>query len=168
MTVRIAVISDTHGLLRPEATAALRGADLILHAGDIGSPEILAALRRVAPTRAVCGNNDRGAWAKRLPERLAVRLEGTRILVVHDRKSLDVERARAGFDVVVSGHSHQPCIERIDGIVYVNPGSAGPRRFRLPVSLARMTIAGDRVRVRLVTLPIEASGREPRTARYGL
>ena len=137
---RVGLISDTHGLLRPEALAALQGCDAILHAGDVGRPEVLDGLRRLAArVVAVRGNVD-GEWAAGLPEATEVDIAGRRILLLHDLKQLGIE-PRAGIDVVVSGHSHQPRIDRRDGVLYVNPGSAGPRRFRLPVAVARLTIA---------------------------
>ena len=126
------VISDTHGLLRPEAVAALEGVDAIIHAGDIGSAEILDALRRIAPVVAVRGNNDRDAWAAALPEIARTQIGATRIWVVHDLKELGEDPARAGVDVVISGHSHRPRVERREGLLLLNPGSAGPRRFSLP------------------------------------
>jgi putative phosphoesterase len=137
----VGLISDTHGLVRPAALAALAGAARIVHAGDVGKPEVLAALERVAPVIAVRGNNHRGAWAERLPQRAVLAIAGIRILVLHDRHELDVDPRAAGFAAVVSGHSHEPAIEERDGVLYVNPGSAGPRRFRLPIAIARLAIA---------------------------
>ena len=136
---RIGVISDTHGLLRQQARDALVGCDLILHAGDIGSPEVLAALEGIAPVLAVRGNNDTGAWARGIPERARHVVEGVRILVLHDGKELDA-RVPPDADVVVTGHSHKPLVETRDGVLYVNPGSAGPRRFRLPIAVAHLEI----------------------------
>jgi putative phosphoesterase len=130
---RIGLISDTHGLLRPEAVEALKDSQLILHAGDVGAAEILAELRGVAPVIAVRGNVDRGAWAEQLPETAEV---APGILVVHDVNSLRVDPAAEGYRVVVSGHSHKPGQSERDGVLYVNPGAAGPRRFRLPVTVA--------------------------------
>jgi putative phosphoesterase len=142
---RIAVISDTHGLLRPEAVAVLRGVSLILHAGDIGEPEVLAGLQSIAPVLAVRGNVDSGVWASDLPEQARVAIGDRSILVVHDGRLLaSAVLAATGIDVLVSGHSHQPLIREREGILFVNPGSAGPRRFRLPVSLALLSI-GDAV-----------------------
>lgn len=149
--IEIGVISDTHGLVRESALAALRGVAHVVHAGDVGSPEVLAALAEVAPVTAVRGNNDLGAWARRLPERATFELAGARLLVVHDRKELRPD-ATAGFDVVVSGHSHRPLAESVDGTLFLNPGSAGPRRFTLPVSLARLSLSRGEVRCRLLTL----------------
>jgi putative phosphoesterase len=143
----VGVISDTHGLLRPEAVAALRGVDWILHAGDFDSAELLETVRALAPAgcfAGVRGNVDRGAWAQGLPEREWVELGGKAIYLVHDLQELDLQPAAAGISVVISGHSHQPRIERrADGVLYLNPGSAGPRRFRLPVTLAFLTIDRD-------------------------
>lgn len=134
----VGVISDTHGLVRPEAVAALAGAELIIHAGDVGGPEVLEALGRLAPVVAVRGNNDRGAWADGLPEYETVEVNNTSIYVLHDLKELDIAPAAAGFRVVVAGHSHKPLIEERRGVLYLNPGSAGPRRFKLPVTVARL------------------------------
>lgn len=141
--MRVGLISDTHGLLRPEALAALAGAEAIIHAGDIGTPEVLEALRQVAPVHAVRGNNDRGTWARRLPEALVLRMGGARIRVLHDVKALGAESDVAGLQVVVSGHSHKPGVTRRDGILFVNPGSAGPRRFRLPVTVGCLRLEGE-------------------------
>jgi hypothetical protein len=138
---RVGVISDTHGLLRPEALRALAGADLILHAGDVGSPEVLAGLRALAPVVAVRGNNDRGPWAEALSETEVVTAGGRSLYVLHDLGTLDLDPRAAGFDAVIAGHSHQPRIERRDGVLYLNPGSAGPRRFRLPIALAWLDVA---------------------------
>jgi uncharacterized protein len=150
--VAIGLISDTHGLLRPEALAALKGAELIIHAGDVGAPEVLDQLRAVAPVIAVRGNVDHGAWADRLPPSAAVETAAARIYVIHDIGELDLDPAAAGFDVVVTGHSHKPaCTERI-GVLYVNPGSAGPRRFRLPVTIARLDLGNSPRSVEFVDL----------------
>jgi putative phosphoesterase len=134
----IGLISDTHGLLRPEALVALEGSDLIIHAGDIGTSDILERLRSVAPVVAVKGNVDKDAWASQLPTTAVVEAHSSTIYVLHDIQQLDLDPAAAGFDIVVSGHSHQPSRAERSGIVYINPGSAGPRRFRLPVTLARL------------------------------
>jgi putative phosphoesterase len=149
---RIGLISDTHGLLRPEALEALRGSDRIVHAGDIGGAAILDALAAIAPVVAVRGNNDRDAWAKRLPGIARVSAAGIRLLVIHDLAQLDRDPAADGVDVVVAGHSHRPSIERRGGVLYVNPGSAGARRFRLPVTLAILSTARRRVDAQIVTL----------------
>ena len=150
----IGVISDTHGLLRPEAVAALAGVERIVHAGDIGSPEVIAALRRIAPVSAVRGNNDREAWAADIPETEVVEVGAVSLYVLHDLHELDLDPRAAGFAAVIAGHSHQPRREERDGVLYLNPGSAGPRRFKLPISLARLTVAGRRVQANLVTLEI--------------
>ena len=150
---RVGVISDTHGLLRPEAIRALRGSALIVHAGDVGAPEVLDALRALAPVVAVRGNNDRGAWARPLRDTETITVAGARIHVLHDVKTLTIDPRAAGVDVVIAGHSHKPLIAERDGVLFVNPGSAGPRRFTLPVSVATLT-AGPRVRARIVTLRV--------------
>ena len=150
----LGVISDTHGLVRPEALAALAGVERIVHAGDIGDREVLDALGRVAPVTAVRGNNDRGRWAADIPETEVVEVGGVSLYLLHDLHELDLEPRAAGFAAVISGHSHQPRIEERDGVLYLNPGSAGPRRFKLPISLARLTVADSRVRAELVTLEI--------------
>jgi len=149
---KIGLISDTHGLLRPEAKQALSGVERIIHAGDIGTREILDELSTVAPVIAVRGNNDKGAWARDIPEVEAVEIEGVFIYTLHDLKELDLDPKAAGFSVVVAGHSHRPSIEEKDGVLYVNPGSAGPRRFSLPVSLGFLEIADGACRARLQTL----------------
>ena len=138
---RVGLISDTHGLLRPEAAAFLRGSDVIVHAGDIGSEAILEELRAIAPVTAVRGNNDIGPWARKLPETAVLQAASTRIYVLHDLNSLDLDPAAGGFHVVVTGHSHQPGEMRRDGVLYVNPGSAGPRRFKLPVAVGRLRVS---------------------------
>ncbi len=150
--VILGVISDTHGLLRPQAVEALRGSDRILHAGDIGTPEILEALVEIAPVTAIRGNVDTHAWARALPETEVVNAGGVFIYILHDLGHLDLKLGAAGFRVVVYGHSHQPKIEEKNGVLYFNPGSAGPRRFRLPVSVGRLTIASGEVRAELVEL----------------
>jgi uncharacterized protein len=148
----LGVISDTHGLLRPEAVAALTGVERIVHAGDIGDPEILRELGRLAPVSAVRGNNDRGGWAADIPETEVVEVGGVALYVLHDVHELDLDPRAAGFAAVIAGHSHQPRQEERDGVLYFNPGSAGPRRFRLPVSMGRLTVAHGRVQGALVTL----------------
>jgi putative phosphoesterase len=150
--VRIGVISDTHGLLRPEAVAALRGSDLILHAGDIGAPAILDELAALAPLAAVRGNNDEAAWARSLPETAEVAVEGLRIYLLHDINRLALDPRASGYHVVVAGHSHRPRKERRRGVLYFNPGSAGPRRFRLPIALGRLWISREGIRAEVVTL----------------
>lgn len=134
----IGIISDTHGLLRPEALAALQGAEHILHAGDIGSPDIVARLEEIAPVTAIRGNIDVAPWASVHPETVAVDLFGLRVFIIHDRHDLDFDPSRLGYDIVVSGHSHRASIETVGGVLYLNPGSAGPRRFKLPVTLATL------------------------------
>ncbi len=138
--MKIGLISDTHGLLRPEALDALAGVERIIHAGDIGGPEVIETLRAIAPVHAVRGNNDKGAWAKELPPWLALEFEGVGIHVLHDVNELDLEPAAAGFHVVIAGHSHKPLIKERDGVLFVNPGSAGPRRFTLPVTIGYLTV----------------------------
>lgn len=143
--VDVGLISDTHGLLRPEALAALAGCSRIVHAGDIGDPAILGALEEIAPVIAVRGNNDRDAWARKIPERQTVEVGRTRIHVIHDLAELDLGKEKAPVHVVVSGHSHRPRAETREGVLYVNPGSAGPRRFKLPVTVARLALPSRRV-----------------------
>jgi putative phosphoesterase len=151
---QIGVISDTHGLLRPQAVEALRGVELILHAGDVGAPEVLEGLRGIAPVRAIRGNTDTDPWARRLPETDVVKVEDVSIFMLHSLDDLDLDPKAAGFRVVISGHSHRPeAIER-DGVLYLNPGAAGPRRFSLPLSVARLTIAGGAVRHEILKLSI--------------
>lgn len=146
MTFRIGIISDTHGLLRPEAERLLDGVDHIVHGGDIGNPDIIVALRRIAPVTAIRGNVDTGEWAREFPETALVHLAGRSIYILHDLKALQIDPAARGVDVVVSGHSHMPKIETIGSVLYVNPGSAGRRRFRLPVTLATAEITSDELR----------------------
>ena len=150
----VGVISDTHGLLRPEAVAALQGVERIVHAGDIGSPDVLTALERIAPVAAVRGNNDRERWAAAIPETEVVQIGGVALYVLHDLHALDLDPRAAGFAAVIAGHSHRPRLQEYDGVLYLNPGSAGPRRFTLPISLARLTVAGPRVRAELLTLEV--------------
>src|SRR5215207_3817571 len=137
----IGVISDTHGLVRPQAIEALAGVDMILHAGDIGTSEVLDTLRDIAPVVAVRGNNDKGQWAESLPHWEVVEIGSVSIYMLHDLKEIDISPAGT-FQVVVSGHSHKPAIEERRGVLYVNPGSAGPRRFSLPISLAHLRVEG--------------------------
>lgn len=150
--ILIGVISDTHGLLRPEALEAVRGAQHIIHAGDIGAPEILEQLAKVALVTAIRGNIDKGAWARRLPETDVLEVGGISIYVLHDLARLDVKPEAAGFSVVVYGHSHLPKQEVRDGVLYFNPGSAGPRRFKLPISTGRLIVEGKKVRGEIVTI----------------
>jgi uncharacterized protein len=145
MTFRIGIISDTHGLLRPEAERALKGVNHIIHAGDIGRPEIIEALRRIAPVTAIRGNVDSGEWAREYPDTQLVRLAGKSIYVLHDLKTLNADPG-AGVDVIISGHSHVPKIDTVGGVLYLNPGSAGPRRFKLPITLATLEIVPEGMR----------------------
>ena len=146
MTFRIGIISDTHGLLRPEAERRLAGVDHIIHGGDIGRPEIIDALRRIAPVTAIRGNVDIDDWAVAYPETEVVQLAGKSIYVLHDLKTLQIDPIARDVDVVVSGHSHVPKIETADGVLYLNPGSAGRRRFGLPITLATIDVTPDGVR----------------------
>ncbi len=148
----IGVISDTHGLVRPEALAALRGVDRIVHAGDIGSADVLARLETIAPVSAVRGNNDRGPWAEALPLTDVVLIGDVSLYLLHDLHELDLEPRAAGFAAVISGHSHQPRMDEKDGVLYLNPGSAGPRRFKLPISIARLTVRGASLRAEIIPL----------------
>jgi len=150
--MRIGVISDTHGLLRPQALAALAGSELILHVGDIGAPEVLEALEAIAPVAAVRGNNDTEPWAEALPETRVVEAGGLRFYLLHDLKTLALDPLAAGFDAVLSGHSHKPLAETRAGVLYLNPGSAGPRRFRLPITLARLRLQDGRISSELLHL----------------
>jgi uncharacterized protein len=153
----VGVISDTHGLLRPEAVDALAGVDVIVHAGDVGSHAVLVGLRRIAPVLAVRGNNDREAWAAALPEIVVTDVGAARVCVVHDLTGLDLDPGRQRIDVVISGHSHRPCVERRGRVLLLNPGSAGPRRFRLPVSVARLFVGPRAMRAHIVEIGV---GRE--------
>ncbi|MGA7558732.1 MAG: metallophosphoesterase family protein [Terriglobales bacterium] len=152
--VIVGVISDTHGLLRPKAVEALRGSDRILHAGDVGAAEILEALAQIAPVSAIRGNVDTGAWARALPQTESIDAGGISLYMLHDLGQLDLKPGAAGFRVVVYGHSHRPKMEEKNGVLYFNPGSAGPRRFDLPVSVGRLTVAAGKVRAELVELEI--------------
>ena len=150
--LRIGLVSDTHGLLRPEVAEFLRGCDHIVHGGDICDRSIVSALEALAPVTAVRGNNDRGAWAARLRESELVEVGGVWLYAIHDLAQLDIDPAAAGVAVVVSGHSHRPIVERRDGVLFVNPGSAGPRRFSLPISVGELTVVDGAVSARTVTL----------------
>lgn len=150
--VRVGVISDTHGLLRPEALAALQGSDLIIQAGDIGSSDIVPALNRIAPVHAIRGNVDRDSWTEEYPETLVVVVGEATFWVLHDRNQLDLDPAAKGFAAIISGHSHSPLIETKNGVLYLNPGSAGPRRFKLPISVATVEVRGRELRPELVRL----------------
>ena len=151
-SLRVGLISDTHGLVRPEARAFLQGCERIVHGGDIGSSEVLAQLLELAPVSAVRGNNDSGPWARRLPETEMVKLGAIHLYVIHNLAELDLDPQAAGVRVVMAGHSHHPAASERDGVLYVNPGSAGPRRFRLPVSAGELRIEGDRISARVVDL----------------
>lgn len=153
------VISDTHGLMRREALDALRDADLIIHAGDIGNPSVLETLETIAPVFAVRGNIDRGEWASSLPASQLVEVESVRIYVVHDIKDLDIDPVAESIQMVISGHSHMPAIVERNGVSFLNPGSAGPRRFSLPISMAVIRISGRRIQARLVDL--QSSSHRP-------
>jgi len=150
----IGVISDTHGLLRPEVLHVFNGVSLILHAGDIGSPEVLDGLQALARVVAVRGNNDRDVWAKRIPEVEVVRAGSISIYMLHNVKDLKVNPPHRKVHVIISGHSHKPHLERREGILFLNPGSAGPRRFKLPISVARLTIRNSDVRAELIELAL--------------
>ena len=152
--MRIGLISDTHGLMRPEALNALEGSDLIVHAGDIGSTAVLDALCELAPLTVVRGNNDRGAWADTIPQTDVLEAGEVLIYVLHDVAALDIDPAAASMRVVVAGHSHVPGIREEGGVLYVNPGSAGPRRFKLPVTVGLLEIAGAEVSARVVELDV--------------
>jgi len=150
--IQIGVISDTHGLLRPQALEALRGSDYIIHAGDVGNSEILGELQRIAPVTAVRGNVDGGAWAKRIPLTDVLEVGGVSIYVIHILQNLDLKPEAAGFAAVVYGHSHKPEQSIKNGVLYFNPGSAGPQRFKLPISVGRLVIENGKVRGELLTI----------------
>jgi uncharacterized protein len=148
----IGLISDTHGLLRPEAAEALHGSELIIHAGDVGDPRVLEQLRTIAPTIAVRGNVDTGAWANALPTTEVVEAGELHLYVLHDLSGLDLDPKASGFAAVISGHTHRPSADVRDGVLYLNPGSAGPRRFSLPVALARLRVDGGQLSHEIVEL----------------
>ena len=150
----VGIISDTHGLVRPQALAALRGSAHIVHAGDIGAREVLEALSAIAPVTAIRGNNDRDAWARSLPETATVEVHGTWLYILHDVHDLDLDPRAAGFAAVISGHSHKPTVAERDGTLFLNPGSAGPRRFTLPVAVARLHLSGKALRGEIVELKV--------------
>jgi uncharacterized protein len=154
--ILVGVISDTHGLLRPEAVAALKGADLIIHAGDVGAPQVLDALRKLAPTFVVRGNIDNAHWAGALPTTADVEVGGLLFHVLHNISELELDPAAVGYAAVVYGHSHQPSIEMREGVLFLNPGSAGPRRFKLPVSIARVSVSGHQLRPEIVELQLKS------------
>jgi putative phosphoesterase len=151
----IGVISDTHGLLRWEAEAALARVDHIIHAGDVGTPEILERLERIAPLTVVRGNNDKGLWADTLPASAIVDICGRRLYVLHDIAKLDIDPAADGFAAIIAGHSHKPGVSEKNGVLYLNPGSAGPRRFNLPIAVAKMVIDNGDVRAEICNLTIK-------------
>ena len=142
--MRIGIISDTHGFLRPEAIKRLAGVDHIIHAGDIGAPEVIKGLQRIAPTTAIKGNIDAGEWANDYPNTELVVLGGRTLYVLHNLNEIKLDPAASGFDVIISGHSHRPKMETKNGVLYINPGSAGPRRFKLPIAVATLAFS-DRV-----------------------
>jgi uncharacterized protein len=148
----VGIISDTHGLMRPQALDALRDSDVIIHAGDIGNPDVLEQLRGIAPVFAVRGNVDTQGWAERLPETQIVSVGADKFYVLHDLSQLSIDPVTAGIAAVVFGHSHKPSVETRDGVLYLNPGSAGPRRFKLPVSIARVVVSGTRIEPAIVHL----------------
>ncbi len=150
----IGILSDTHSLLRPEVLEALRGSELIIHVGDVGSEVVLRELEAMAPVVAIRGNVDRAVWARSLPEREVVQLDAHRLYMLHDLSALDIDPVRSGFSAVISGHSHMPAIEWHEGVLYLNPGSAGPRRCKLPVTVARLRVAGERLEASLVELEV--------------
>jgi uncharacterized protein len=154
--MRVGLISDTHGLLRSQASALLRGCDHIVHGGDIGDKKVLQELGAIAPTTAVRGNNDKGGWARALSGTELVQFEEVFVYVLHDLAELDIEPQAAGVAVVVSGHSHKPVIQERNGVLYINPGSAGPRRFKLPIAIAEMGITGKSVTARIIELDVSA------------
>ena len=151
---RVGVLSDTHGLLRPEVLELLRGSQLLVHAGDVGDPTVLEALHAVAPVVAVRGNVDVEPWARELSETEVVAVGGVRLYVLHDLHRLDLDPRAAGFSAVISGHSHRPSVERRRGVLYLNPGSCGPRRFDLPLTVARLRVSGSTVEAEIVDLGV--------------
>lgn len=153
-TQLVGVISDTHGLIRPQALEALRGCDLIIHAGDVGRPEVLGALQALAPVFAVRGNVDRGLWAERLPLTEVVQASEALLYIYHGHHELELDPAAARFQGVISGHSHRVALSTQDGVLYLNPGSAGPRRFSLPVTLARLAVTGRNLEPEIIKLPV--------------
>ena len=156
--LRIGLISDTHGLLRPEAVSFLRGSNFIVHAGDVGDPKDIETLESLAPVTVVRGNNDKGPWADAIAETNVLEANDVFIYVLHDIADLDLDPSAAGFRVVVFGHSHRPSSETRDGVLYVNPGSAGPRRFRLPICVGELQIADGSITARSVELEVPGAG----------
>ena len=151
----IGVISDTHGIMRPQALEILRGSDRIIHAGDIGSEHILAELRNIAPVTAVRGNNDTEPWARSLPDVARIDVRGHRLHILHDLKTLDMDPAADGVSVVIAGHSHKPAIIEKEGVLYLNPGSAGPRRFNLPLSAAKLLVGATSVSAKIIGIDLK-------------
>jgi uncharacterized protein len=151
---RIGLVSDTHGLVRPEALAALKGSEVIVHAGDIGKAEVLESFSSIAPVISIKGNNDRDLWAKKIPDVLNLEINGTNIHVIHNVNELEADPASDGIRVIVSGHSHKPRLVERDGILFINPGSAGPRRFKLPVTVGRLWINRGNVHAEIIELKI--------------
>ena len=150
----IGLISDTHGLVRPQALDTLKGVDLIIHAGDIGAPAVINALKLIAPVVAIKGNNDTGDWAKALPDTQTVKTGDAKLYIIHNVKELDCDPVAGGIQVVISGHSHKPSVASRDGVLYVNPGSAGPRRFKLPVAVGKIRVNGTNVKAEIIELEI--------------
>ena len=150
----IGIISDTHGLLRPQALAELQGVDMIIHGGDIGGLEILKKLGQIAPVTVVRGNNDWDSWASVIPETQTVEVSGFRLFVIHNLKELAIDPHEAGLNVVIAGHSHKPLLAWRDGILFLNPGSAGPIRFKLPIALARLTIENNQLLPEIIELAV--------------
>jgi uncharacterized protein len=150
--IRVGLISDTHGLLRPQAVEFLRGCDCIVHSGDIGNAGILQELSQLAPVTAVRGNNDKGEWAERLPQAEFLQIGEVFVYVIHDLAEIDLDPQAAGVSVVVTGHSHAPAVRHANGVLYINPGSAGPRRFKLPIAVGELNVDGDQVSGRTVEL----------------
>jgi uncharacterized protein len=155
----VGVISDTHGLLRWEAEAALADADYIIHAGDIGSPQIIERLQRIAPVTAVRGNNDKGQWAEPIPASAVTVVEGRRLYVLHDISELNVDPVEAGYAAVIAGHSHKPAVSQKDGVLFLNPGSAGPTRFKLPIAIAKLYVSAESIRAEIHTLDVKAPAK---------
>jgi putative phosphoesterase len=154
MHSKIGVISDTHGLLRPQVVAAFAGVDHIIHAGDVGAPDVLEALSGIAPVTAVRGNNDKGPWAEALPISDVLEVHSALLYIVHELDTLDLDPGAAGFHAVITGHSHRPSAEHRAGVLFLNPGSAGPRRFKLPVAVARINVAGSQLTHELIELAV--------------
>jgi putative phosphoesterase len=148
----VGIISDTHGLLRPEAKQALTGVDALVHAGDIGKPEVLEALREIAPLTVIRGNVDK--WAAELPDTRVLEVEGRCLYILHNLLELELDPRAAGYDAVISGHSHKPRVSEKDGVLYINPGSAGPRRFTLPVAVAKLKVSPTRMNAEILELSV--------------